>query len=111
MGLAPMNAENAHSRPRGDTVQAVQERELSQDRERYKRETLNALVGEQVLHALGEPSDLLQVQVRPLWEDTYRVNVFVGVNAASARIAGSYFVVADGNGNILESTPKVQRQY
>ena len=79
--------------------------------ERHKRETLNALIGEQVLHALGEPSDLLKVQARPLWEGTYRVNVFVGVNAASARIANSYFVVVDGDGNILESTPKVQRQY
>ena len=72
---------------------------------------LNALVGEQVLHALGEPSDLLRVQVRPLWEDTYRVNVFVGVNAASARVANSYFVVTDGDGNVLESTPQVRRLY
>jgi len=91
-GGAPMTADNARSRLRSDTVPAAQEREPSQDRERYKREMLNALVGEQVLHALGEPSDLLRVQVRPLWEDTYRVNVFVGVNAASARVANSYFV-------------------
>jgi len=34
-----------------------------------------------------------------------------GVNPASARVANSYFVVADGDGNILESTPEVRRQY
>ena len=64
-----------------------------------------------MLHALGEPGDLLRVQVRPLWEGNYRVNVFVGVNAASARVANSYFVVADGDGNVLESTPEVRRLY
>src|SRR3954447_19353338 len=106
-----MTAEKARSRPRGDTAQAAQEREPSGGLERQKRETLNALVGEQVLHALGEPGDLLRVQVRPLWEGNYRVNVFVGVNAASARVANSYFVVADGDGHILGSTPEVRRQY
>jgi hypothetical protein len=41
-----------------------------------KRETLNALVREQVLHALGEPEGLLNVQVRPLWEGHFRVKIF-----------------------------------
>src|SRR5437588_12226302 len=106
-----MTAERARSRPRSATAQVTQEREHAEGLERHKREMLNALVGEQVLHALGEPSDLLRVQVRPLWEDTYRVNVLVGVNAASARVANSYFVVADGDGNVLESTPQVRRLY
>ena len=106
-----MTAEKARSRPRGETVPATQEREPPGGLGRHRREMLNALVGEQVLHALGEPGGLLKVQVRPLWEGNYRVNVFVGVDAASARVANSYFVVADGDGNILESTPKVRRQY
>src|SRR5947209_7278269 len=106
-----MTAEKARSSPRGETVPATPEREPSVGLEGHKREMLSALIGEQVLHALGEPGDLLKVQVRPLWGGTYRVNVFVGVNAASARVANSYFVVADGDGNILESTPKVRRQY
>jgi hypothetical protein len=46
-----------------------------------------------------------------LWEDHYRVNVFVGVDAASAKVANSYFLVADIDGNILTSTPKITRQY
>ena len=106
-----MTAERARSRPGSATAQATQEGEQSKRLKRDKRETLKTLVREQVLHALGEPSDLLKVQVRPLWEDTYRVNVLAGINAASARVAHSYFVVADGDGNILESTPEVRRQY
>jgi hypothetical protein len=51
------------------------------------------------------------VQVRPLWDAYYRVNVLVGPDAASATIPHSYFVVADGDGNVLESSPKVRRQY
>jgi hypothetical protein len=51
-----------------------------------KRQTLNALVGEQVLHALGEPRNQLKVQVRPLWDGNYRVNVLVGADATNAKI-------------------------
>jgi hypothetical protein len=79
--------------------------------ESHKREMLNALVREQVLHALGEPRNLLKVQVRPLWGWNYRGNVFVGADAANAKIPHSYFVVADGDGNVLDSTPRIQRQY
>jgi len=71
----------------------------------------NALVGEQVLHDLGQPRDLLKVQVRQLWDNTYRVNIFVGVSAASARIVNSFFVVTDGDGNMIESTPRILRQH
>ena len=51
------------------------------DTEQHEREMLNALIGEQLLHTLGEPGDLLKVQVRPLWEDRYRVNVLTGGDA------------------------------
>jgi len=33
------------------------------------------------------------------------------VDAASARVADSYFLVVDGDGVILASTPKISRQY
>ena len=82
-----------------------------EDLEQHKRETRDLLVAEGVLHALGEPSGLLKVQVRQLWEGHYRVNVFTGADAACARVAHSYFLVADGDGNIVASTPKIARQY
>ena len=72
---------------------------------------LNAVIGKHVLHALGEPCDLHRVEVRPLWEGHYRVNVFVSVGAASARVADSFFLVVDGDGNVIESTPKITRRY
>ena len=65
----------------------------------------------EVIHALGKPGDLLQVQVRPLWENYYRANVFIGKDATSAHIADSYFLTADGDGNILTSTPKITKKY
>jgi hypothetical protein len=79
--------------------------------ESHKREMLNALIGEQVLHALGKPRNLLKVQVRPLWDGNYRVNIFVGTDAACAKIPHSYFVVADGDGNVVSATPKVHKHY
>jgi hypothetical protein len=37
--------------------------------------------------------------------------VVVGPDAVSARIAHSYFLVADGAGNVLASTPRLTRLY
>jgi hypothetical protein len=76
----------------------------------HRSENLNDLIAEQVMHALGDPGDLLRVLIRPLWGNCYRANVFVGADAASARVANSFFLTTDGDGNILESTPQITRQ-
>jgi hypothetical protein len=79
--------------------------------DRLMRDTLNDLIGEQVVHFLGSPVDLLQVQVRPIGGDRYRVNVIVGKDVTSARIADSFFVTADGDGNLVTSSPKIAKLY
>ncbi len=79
--------------------------------EKLARPQRKAIIGKHVMHTLGQPGNLYAVQVRDLWDDHYRVNVFVGVDAASAKVAHSYFLVADSDGNILASTPKITRQY
>jgi hypothetical protein len=68
-----------------------------------------ALAG-RVLHALGQTDVPRRVDVRRLWDGHFRVNVLVGEDAASVRIAHSFFVVADGDGAILASTPQITRQ-
>ena len=73
--------------------------------------TPDAAIGAHVLHALGRPGGLQRVEVRRLWEGHYRVNVFVGAGAGAARIAHSYFLVADGAGRVTASTPKITRRY
>jgi hypothetical protein len=90
---------------------ATEQPEQRNDLERHGRDTLHSLIGEQILHALGEPRDLLQVQIRPLWENHYRANVFTGKDAGSARIADSYFLTADGEGNIIACTPGITKKY
>jgi hypothetical protein len=84
-------------------------RHAAQDKEEHSQ--LRAVIGKQVLDALGQPGGLLRTQVRPLWQDHYRANVFVGVDAASAKIVHSYFLVVDSAGTIIASTPKITRQY
>jgi hypothetical protein len=76
-----------------------------------KRKALNNLIREQVIHALGKPADLLEVQVRKVWDDHYRVNVLVGANAGSIRVANSYFVVTDSSGGLIAATPKIAKLY
>jgi uncharacterized membrane protein len=85
--------------------------EQHKDAERHMREAQNALIEEQVVHTLGKPDGLHELQVRRLWEDHYRVNVFIGTDGVSAKIANSYFVQADSDGNILRSSPKITKLY
>jgi hypothetical protein len=77
----------------------------------HERETLDNLIREQVIHALGTPLDLRNVQVRKVWDDHYRVNVIVGVNAGSVRVANSYFLVIDSDGSLIAATPRITKQY
>jgi hypothetical protein len=88
------------------TAEAAHAKEI----ERQERESLNSLVRKQVIQTLGDPGDLLSVQVRPLWGTNYRVNVLVGTNITCATISHSFFLMTDEGGNILESTPKIKRQ-
>ena len=67
------------------------------------------LIREKVLAALGEPPDLLRVQVKPLWGSYYRANVFVG-KGFTARMAHSFFLDV-GDGEIVSSAPALQRLY
>jgi hypothetical protein len=64
-----------------------------------------------VLAALGRPDQLFRVVVVPLWGDHFRVNVVTGDDPSSVRIPHSFFVAADGRGNIIKSTPSIQREY
>jgi hypothetical protein len=89
-------------------MQHAQERRTAPDPQEQER--LDALIGSRVLSALGQPGDLHAVQVRRLWDNRYRVNVFTGVDATSAGVANSYFIVAD-DGNITAATPALARQY
>jgi hypothetical protein len=70
-------------------------------------EELRAIIGRHVLHALNDPSGLCKVQVRPLWSNFYRVNVLVEDQAGTVTIPHSYFLEVDGEGNIIEATPKI----
>jgi hypothetical protein len=69
------------------------------------------VIRDQVLHALGRPTDLYTVQVRRLWGEYYRVNVLVGPDAVSARIAHSYFLTVDDDGKVVASNPRVTREH
>ncbi|MFL5245832.1 MAG: hypothetical protein ACJ8FY_27475 [Gemmataceae bacterium] len=87
--------------------QADKNKELDQ----HKREKLKTLIREQVMHSLGEPGNLLNVQVRSLWENYYRVNVVTGLDVVSSKVANSFFLSADGDGNIVQSTPEIVKLY
>lgn len=79
------------------------------DQGRHARRRRKALISKHVIQALGRPGNLHRLQVRHLWDDNYRVNCLVGENSASVKVAHSYFLVADINGNILSSSPQIRR--
>lgn len=92
-------------------VTTLTQRERDKEVRQHTKAVLNSLIGEQLIHFLGKPDGRHDIQVRELWEVHYRVNVFVGVDPASLKIAHSYFVRTDADGSIVESTPKITRRY
>ena len=70
----------------------------SKQEEQQARESrsLEAVVGENVMHDLGQPAGLHHVQARRVFGGNYRVNVFVG---------------ADADGKVIESSPAITRRY
>ncbi|HLN32713.1 MAG TPA: hypothetical protein VK395_33600 [Gemmataceae bacterium] len=78
---------------------------------RSDRQQRESAIGRHVLEVVGRPGDLQMICVRHLWEDRYRVNIVTGLDAASVKIAHSYFLVVDATGNIIHSIPKIQKQY
>jgi len=68
-------------------------------------------VGRAVLTALGRPAELLRVTARRVTETGHRVNVVVGSDPTMARIAHSYFVTTDADGNLTGSAPPIVRSY
>ena len=89
---------------------SAQAGEPRKDRERQGGENRKNLIRGHVLRALGEPGWLGRVEVRSLWGHYYRVNVLVGEDPSCFKIVHSYFLETDGEGNIVESTPKLGRQ-
>jgi hypothetical protein len=64
-----------------------------------------------VMRALGRPADFFKISVIQLWDDHYRVNVQTGTDVTSLRIAHSFFVASDENGNVVDSVPPITRLY
>ncbi len=91
------------------TMPTKQQDKQHKDQDKQDRQELNTTIGKHILLTLGELGDLYRVQVRRLWDDHYRVNVLLGADASSVKVAHSYFLVADSNGNILTSTPKLKK--
>ena len=90
---------------------AKREREMPAEVEPKGDEALDAVVGRQVLLALGRPPKLLRMQVKCLWPAFYRVNIFVGGDTAHATIANSFFVRTSAEGHILKADPAITMQY
>jgi hypothetical protein len=105
-----MNAKGAQPQPE-KALPAKQAGHHHTDGKEPENRQRNAIIAKQVLDALGQPEELFQVQVRPLFPGRYRVNILVGLNAASVKVAHSYFLVSDSEGNILASTPALTKSY
>ena len=87
-----------------------QSKQQAEQAEPTHEQRSSVIVG-QLLKALGKPDAPYRVEIRHLWENHYRANVFVGADAASTRVAHSFFLLADENGDILASAPVITKKY
>jgi len=92
-------------------MSAKQQEQKPIEQKKQETELREAVIRENVLVTLGRPDELLRVQVTRVGNTNYRVNVFVGPDATSCKVAHSYFLEADGNGKILSSSPVLARMY
>jgi len=76
-----------------------------------KSNSAQAAICRHVLGVLGRPVDFLRITVRQITSEGHRVNVVVGPDMATARIAHSYFITSDELGKVLNSTPIITKQY
>jgi hypothetical protein len=81
------------------------------DEKKQAHQHLKTLISDQVVQGLGLPSNLQSLQIRHLWTEHFRVNVLVGPDATSAKVAHSYFLMVGSDGNIITSIPKITRLY
>jgi len=88
-----------------------QEHSQRAEQELLENRSREAAIRDNVMQDLGRPAGLLHVQVRALWANNYRVNVFVGADVASARVAHSFFLAAGGDGKVLTSCPAITKRY
>ena len=96
------------------STKQAEERRTEQQRAEQKAQEiglLEAAVRNHVLCGLGKPAGPHRVQVKSVWRDSYRVNVFIGPDVSSFKVAHSYFLKADGDGKILASSPAIMRVY
>ena len=92
---------------REKTMPATGLDEAGHDKALADPDQLKRLIGAHVLRALGGAAAKGRVEVRPLWEGYYRVNVVVGDSPGCVTIPHSYFLKADEAGNVLESSPQL----
>ena len=90
--------------------QPAEKDEEAEARARVAR-LLATAISRAVMTGLGRPDDLLEVTVRQVAGHNYRVNVVTGPDPTAARIAHSFFVTADDQGNVVGSTPPLARCY
>jgi hypothetical protein len=79
--------------------------------QQFEQDKKSADIGACVMGALGRPKNYQRVHVRPLWEERYRVNIYVGDDHMSAVVAHSFFLITDGDGKIVLSKPPITRKY
>ncbi len=84
---------------------------LQAEQAKQTHEQRSSVIVSQLLQTLGRPITLYRVEVRHLWDDYYRANVFVGADAASTRVAHSFFLATDEDGNIIASVPDITKKY
>ena len=68
-------------------------------------EQTKAMIRSAVLGTLKQRDRGERIQVHLLWDNHYRVNVIVGDAALSVTISKSYFLIVDGSGKIVTSSP------
>jgi hypothetical protein len=76
-----------------------------------EEKTAKGDMADTVLTALGRPKDLHRVRAHNVYDNRWRVDVFREIKQDTFRITDSFFIVADEDGFIANSTPAIAKKY
>jgi hypothetical protein len=95
----------------GGILMARAEKAERREEDAASSERVTGRIRQHVLAALGSPSIAHEVHVRPLWANYFRVNVLLGESLTCLTVAHSFFLQADSEGRVLESSPELVQRY
>ncbi len=86
----------------------------TKEQEKKNKDLINERIKEYVFENLGQPKNLYRLDIRSLWENFYRINMW-SVDSSSIIetyvLSDSFFIEISEGGEVIACNPEIKRRY